>query len=283
MKKELILCIDIGGTHITSAVVDRDAMQLVDRSFCYQPVNSQGSRQAILADWDQAIQQSLASINKPLDAMMIAIPGPFDYTQGICLMDGMHKYQSLLHLDVKSYLAVTYGIPKSAIFFFNDAQAFLLGEIYHQHWFAKRVVGLTLGTGLGSAWYDQRELKDLNYGSASFREGIAEDYISTRGLLGFLAGKSNRSYANVKELVEDEAAAAEQKLAFDFLREALLEFIQAYILPLDPDAIVIGGSIAKAERFFLAQLQAEVPIPIQLASMDEKNIFYGMAASLPNS
>jgi len=275
----LILCVDIGGTHITSACLDKDSMLLIDGSLRHQLVNSQGDEERILSDWDNALSATLDSVEGSIDAMFVSIPGPFDYDNGICLMDGMHKYQSLLHMDIKAYFASHYHISSERIFFFNDAHAFLLGEVYHYGWSKRRIVGLTLGTGLGSALYDDMTPKDLNFGSADFRSGIVEDYISTRGIVRFLAEHTGRTFAHIKQLVDDTNAGKEQDAAFSFLTTALIDFIEMYIVPLNPDIIVLGGSIAKANHLFLKNLQDVIAIPIIVASMDEVNLFYGMAST----
>lgn len=280
MKTDLILCIDIGGTHITTAVIERGTLILIEGSLIHKYVDSQASRDHILRQWNEAIEMSMDSIEQKITTMLVSIPGPFDYKKGICLMDGMHKYQSLMHMDVRHYLSTNFHIPKDDIFFFNDAHAFLLGEVYYHKWVGNRVVGLTLGTGLGSAWYDGMVPKDLNYGSASFRDGITEDYISTRGIIDFLATRTDLKFNNVKELVEARGADDSRKIAFSFLTTALVEFICLYIKPLNPDAIVIGGSIAKAHAFFMEDVRRADTIPIVIASMDEMNLFYGMITAL---
>ena len=280
MKIDLILCIDIGGTHITTAVIESGTLAILQDSLTHRYVDSQASRDHILQQWNEAIEMSIGSIEHDIATMLVSIPGPFDYEKGICLMDGMHKYQSLLHMDVRHYLSTNFYVPKEDIFFFNDAHAFLLGEVYHHKWNGNKVVGLTLGTGLGSAWYDGMAPRDLNYGSASFREGITEDYISTRGIIDFLAARTDKKFNNIKELVEEKEADSSRQVAFSFLATALVEFIQMYITPLNPDVIVIGGSIAKAHTFFIEDVRKATTIPIVIASMDEVNLFYGMITTL---
>jgi len=279
MDSNLILCIDIGGTHITAAVLDRQSMSLHKGALAHEQVDSQGAKENILLEWDRAIAGVLHRAGGKMQAVFVSIPGPFDYEQGICLMDGMHKYQSLLHMDVKSYFADRYSFRPERVFFFNDALAFLLGEVYHYRWRDKTVVGLTLGTGLGSALYSPLELKDLNYGSADFRDGIAEDYISTRGVLDFLSTQTDYRFKNVKEVVHKEGKEKERTAAFTFLTDALLDFIRMYITPLNPDVIVLGGSIAKAHELFLKELEQGQSIPVKIASMDEMNLFLGMAST----
>ena len=277
MTKKRTLCIDIGGTHIAAAVIDEGTISLYNNAQVHAVVDSNAGREAILKQWDDAIAAVLQKCKFAIDNIVISIPGPFDYDNGICLMDGMHKYQSLLHMDVKSWFAHMYSIDVQCIHFYNDAVAFLLGELYFSQLFDKKVVGLTLGTGLGSAFYNSNNAVDLNYGSAKFRDGIAEDYISTRGILDFVEQRYQIKYTNVKAIVDDnlEVVCSE---AFYYLADSLADFIHQYIDKLEPDTIIIGGSIAKANALFLNRLQQKVKIPIKVASMDDFNIFCGMTS-----
>lgn len=277
MTKKRTLCIDIGGTHIAAAVIDEGTISLYNNAQVHAVVDSNAGREAILKQWDDAIAAVLQKCKFAIDNIVISIPGPFDYDNGICLMDGMHKYQSLLHMDVKSWFAHMYGVEVQCIHFYNDAVAFLLGELYFSQLFDKKVVGLTLGTGLGSAFYNSNNAVDLNYGSAKFRDGIAEDYISTRGILDFVEQRYQIKYTNVKAIVDDnlEVVCSE---AFYYLADSLADFIHQYIDKLEPDTIIIGGSIAKANALFLNRLQQKVKIPIKVASMDDFNIFCGMTS-----
>ncbi|TCV12566.1 glucokinase [Sphingobacterium alimentarium] len=276
----LALCLDIGGTHITAAVVKAKDGTFSMFSHVREGVDSMADKDVILRHWEKGIDKVLSELVDPITEIYVSIPGPFDYENGISLMDGMHKYQSILYMDVKSYLSEKYAVPTDCIYFFNDAQAFLLGEVYHYGMYEQKVVGLTLGTGLGSAIFENGKVKDLNYGSAKFRQGIAEDYISTRGIIKYIKTHNHHTFQNVKELVLSDQWKEEKDKAFDFLADALVEFIQTYIIPLNPSCIILGGSIANAHDLFLQQVQSAVIIPLKIASMDEMNICYGMIANV---
>lgn len=271
---------DIGGTHISAAVIDKKEMRLHGDAAADGKVDSQASKDVILKQWEPVIDEVVGKSEGPIQKMLVSIPGPFDYEKGICLMDDMHKYQSLLYMDIRSYLADRYGLSPDSIHFFNDAQAFLLGEVYHHGMEGRKVVGLTLGTGLGSAYYDGETVRDLNYGSAPFRNGIAEDYISTRGILSFLERIAPHDFRNIKQLVVSDDHATEKEMAFDFLSTTLHDFIQQYVLPLQPDDIVLGGSIAKAKDLFLEDTQKNLSIPIRTASFNELNLFFGLTSTI---
>jgi len=275
-----ILCVDIGGTHISSAVIDYDTLAIIDNSYLTDTVDSHADRDTILSQWLALLKRSLQQSKLMVMYMIVSIPGPFDYNRGISLMDGMHKYQALLHVDIKSFFANNLALEKDHIYFINDAQAFLLGEVFHHQLHQDKVIGLTLGTGLGSAFYVHNEVRDLNLGSAQFAQGISEDYISTRGLLSKLNSISTAKVDNIKDLVTSDDLEQEKLEVFSYLVEMLNAFITQHIVPLAPQYLVIGGSIAKSHQLFFNQLQESVTIPLKIASFDECNLFKGLANTI---
>ena len=84
-----------------------------------------------------------------------AVPGPFDYDAGIGRYRDVGKYEALNGVDVRAGLTERLPSPPARITFLNDAQAFGLGE-----WLTgagrpyTRVLAITLGTGVGSAFVD---------------------------------------------------------------------------------------------------------------------------------
>ncbi len=272
-----ILCIDLGGTHCSSALIDKDAECVIDNSYFRGTVDSNGSKPQILTEIAAVINKTVASHSSTPIKMIVACPGPFDYENGISRMDGMNKYQDLLGFNLRDYFSDLVRIPPESVQFYNDAAAFLLGEVYCRKMQNKRVVGLTLGTGLGSSLYYNGRVEDLNYGSAPFYDGIVEDIISTRGMLGHLKNKfGSISVDNVKDLVRTPGLEEQRKEAFDNLGRNLDIFITQYIAPLSPDLIVIGGSIAKAHNHFFESLRSSSKQTLELASFDECNLFLGL-------
>ena len=97
------------------------------------------------------------SIAQPsIAGLGVAVPGPFDYTSGVSEMT--HKLDGLRGVDLRSELCAASGLPDPAIRFLNDAEAFLLGEWWAAQRAATDAVGVTLGTGIGSAFSDEGEI-----------------------------------------------------------------------------------------------------------------------------
>ena len=277
INENITLCIDLGGTHCSSALINCHSEQVIDGSYYRGQVDSNGGKMQIITEIDHVIQKTMMSCSGVPEQMIVSCPGPFDYENGISLMDGMNKYQSLLHFNLKKYLCQITNIQPNSVQFHNDAAALLIGEVFFKNLYQRRVVGLTLGTGLGSSLYDNGRIVDLNFGSAAFVKGIVEDSLSTRGILAHLGQKFGHvPIDNIKDLIENDRLETLRNEAFDFLIHKLITFIKAYIEPLKPDTVVIGGSIAKSHIYFLDKVKASVDVDVQIASFDERNLFLGL-------
>ncbi len=84
--------------------------------------------EVILQSWVKALRPDHKS-SEEIITIGIAMPGPFDYEQGISLMKGMQKYDSLYGMNIRQILAERLGIPGEHITFINDAEAFYAGEL----------------------------------------------------------------------------------------------------------------------------------------------------------
>ncbi|MFQ9762219.1 MAG: hypothetical protein ACLRYE_02830 [Gemmiger formicilis] len=58
----------------------------------------------------------------------LAFPGPFDYKNGICLLQGLDKYDALYGCNLRRAFSEISGLPEQRIQFINDAAAFALGK-----------------------------------------------------------------------------------------------------------------------------------------------------------
>ena len=129
----------------------------------------------------------------------IAMPGPFDYENGISYIKDQNKYEALYGLNIKEQLAKKLEISISDISILNDAACFLQGEVFGGAGQGfKRVMGLTLGTGFGSARSVDGKTDDADLWCSPYREGIAEDYLSTRWFLKQYKEISGKLVKNVK-------------------------------------------------------------------------------------
>jgi glucokinase len=263
MKKAYAVGLDIGGTHITAAVIDIVDMKVVDLSLYKESFDSNKTVDEVMSIWKNAIRTSIENSKvESTTGLAVCMPGPFDYTNGVCWIKGQAKYEQFYGLNVRELfqdkLDLTNDFP---ILFENDAVCFGKGEVFKDtDNLAKKVIAITLGTGLGACFIDkgvsittgdlvpnEGELYDLPY-----KDGIAEDYISVRGLLaGYLAlsGKQLNNGLELYNLAKSGDALAIK--SFENLGEDLAAIVSPWLEKFAADGFIIGGKMGNASEFFL--------------------------------
>ena len=209
------------------------------------------------------------------------MPGPFDYENGICLIKDLHKYESLYGVNVKLFLSENLGLSSKDICFRNDAEGFLAGEVKANNYspFAN-TLGITLGTGLGSAISNSGITKDANFAITPFYNGIAEDYISTRWFVARFLQLTGKLVSDVKDMLLQESYKEIIDQIFDEFTSNLTAFLTPVIMQHEIETIVIGGNIAKTADRFLNKLllnlcKVNEVVNIQLANLGESSAMIG--------
>jgi glucokinase len=257
---------DIGGTHVSACVANVATGELVPESRVGAPVESSGDSAAILSQWCAAAKKALKHCEiKSLTGMGLAMPGPFDYEHGISHISGLGKYESLYGLNVRHLLKEGLGLPSVPIIFRNDAQCFLLGENWHgAATGCRNLIGITLGTGFGSAFMRDGVCVENGPGVPKegwfylvpFGAGIADDYFSTRGLLRSYRVRGGGSIADARELAGRAGSDQLARVVFEEWGGLLADFLAPYVRESAPEKIVIGGNITRAWELFAPSLTA---------------------------
>lgn len=280
MNESIVLGVDIGGSHITSALVDMHEKAIVKGSYQRKAVNAQATSNEVLQTWCEAIQQSFSD-GIVTTKIGIAMPGPFNYQNGISLMKDNNKYAALYGLNIKQLLAEQLNIPVDDISFMNDAGAFIKGEVFagagvgYSH-----AIGLTLGTGLGTARYHNGIGEDADLWCKPFKDGIAEDYISTNWFIKTYFEQTGKQVHGVKELAHVYESDFIVQDIFEQFANNLASFLVSFIQTDHPEVIVIGGNIMNCEALFVpittALLQAQgLNMPIVRARLGEDAAILG--------
>lgn len=283
-EKNIVTGVDIGGTHITACLVDLDELRIIEETETRCYIDSSAAADIIISAWATVIKEANDKYQHAVGRIGIAMPGPFDYEKGVCLIKGLAKYESLYGLNVKEKLAKALGIAADEIRMLNDATAYLAGE--HQFGSGKgsgSVLGITLGTGLGSAWYMQQQMNDGDLYSYPFKEGVAEDYVSARWLINAYHEKTGELLPGVHPI--SERARNNDKIAIELFHSfgrSLAEIIISRFQPVLPERVVLGGNIARSADIFLPACQqvltaAECNVNFVLASLGEAAALTGAA------
>ncbi|MCA5004680.1 ROK family protein [Sphingobacterium bovistauri] len=242
-----ILSCDIGGTHITSAIVDTNEWVILSDTLSRSHINSSSNAKSIFHNWASNIKSCLNKFNIEIQHIGIAMPGPFDYDNGISLMKNQDKYDAIYKLDTTNALIEELG-KQYEIKYINDAAAFLQGEIFAQGLENKdKVLGITLGTGLGSAvWSNGEKAFDADLWKISYKDSIFEESLVTRWFTKRFEQLKGIKENGLKEIIDNHQNSTE----FDQLLTEYSTHLEAFLSYFSElhhcNHFIIGGNIAKA-------------------------------------
>lgn len=278
-KSTYILACDIGGTHITSAIVDCRTWSILSDTIIRAEINSAQNAKTIFQSWASPIKESISRFGQTIDQIGIAMPGPFDYEKGISLMYGQNKYDDLYQMDITAGLRDSLDTPSLEIHYINDAAAFLQGEI-----FATRrqqedcILGITLGTGLGSAvWHQGEKAYDANLWNSSYKDSIFEEYLVTRWFTRRFEELSGLHEKGLKEILNKHAHSAPFQTLMTEYREHLLQFLVFFSEKKQCKSYILGGNIAKAWELINIDNQFSA-FDIRIGLYEEKAALVGAAS-----
>ncbi len=261
MNKNIAIGTDIGGSHISCVAIDLGSGKILKDTLTERPVDNQAQASIIIDTWSGALSSVLKKV--PLENVKgigFAMPGPFDYVKGICYIRGVAKYENLYGLNITDAISRNLGVHDGFLIrFMNDASSFAVGEAWAGSASKfNRSLSITLGTGFGSAFISNRipivdgpEVPKLGcIYHLPFKDGIADDYFSTRGLLSRYKKLTGKELSGVKELAQ--LASADKVVAdlfTDFGDNAGL-FLAPWLKSFRAEILVIGGNISHAYNLF---------------------------------
>lgn len=261
--EKVYLCLDVGGTEIKAAPISESGALL--RPLQHFPARAGENRDVLLAHF-AAIMKEITPENQEITGARLAFPGPFDYPRGICLLQGLAKYDALYGVNLRQELSRCLALPAEEIRFTNDASAFALGEMgFGQARDSEQALFICIGTGCGSAFGVNGALASPGTPGvpasgyvydAPYRDGCIDDYLSRRGLMAL-----TQEHLGVALDGKDLAQRAQQgdepaKMCFlafgQRVQEALLPFLEAF----RPETVCFGGQITRSAGLFLGPMEA---------------------------
>ncbi len=254
MNQNIVVGIDIGGSHITAALVNLETHAIIENSTVRRHVDSKAGVKQIIEEWCAAIADCKACHPDASGKIGIAMPGPFDYENGISLIKGLDKYEALYNLNVKELLAQQLQVTAADIVMMNDASCFLKGEVFAgAARDASKVIGITLGTGLGSATCKNAVVYDGDLYYTPYKDSTAEEYLSSRWFIKRYEELSGITAKNVKVIGENVVSEPLAGQVFKEFGNNLGEVLAAYIKKHNTQTVVIGGNIINAWDLFIAE------------------------------
>src|SRR4051795_1053457 len=248
--------LEVGGTHVTAALVEPQGWRVAQVT--RYELDAEATADALLERFWRAGNALRAPAGS---AWGVAMPDPFDYSTGVALFEGVGKFGALRGVDVGGALR---GRLRGSFHFVNDADAFLLGE-----WAAgaaartRRCAGITLGTGVGSAWLVDGEVVDPGRppGGRLHRLDIGgrplEDVVSRRAIRRAYAEAGGDPHADVKEIAAAaRAGEGTARRVLDAAMTALGRVVGRCVNGFRADVLVVGGSMAASWDLFAPAFRA---------------------------
>jgi len=243
-----VIGVDLGATNIRAGLVENAA--IVKTAKLAVPCNTDDA-QAVTDVLIQSIEQVIVPDTKGIG---LGVPGLVDRKKGI-LYD-IQNIPSWKTVHLKNILENYFNIP---VFLNNDSNCFAVGErLFGQGRHSENFVGITLGTGLGAGIINNGKLfNDANCGSGEFGnipylDGIYEDYCS---------GKFFKTFYNVsgdelaQQAIKGDPIAIE---AYEKFGMHLGNVIKTIMFAVDPELIILGGSISKSGSLYEKSMWTEI-------------------------
>ena len=231
--------VDLGGTNVRCGLVEDEKII----NLLAKPINSSGTEIEVLNDIFLLLDDLVAD---DIEGIGIGVPSVVDVENGIVY--DVYNIPSWKSVPIKTILEKRYNKP---VYVNNDANCFALGEKYFGK--AKKynnIVGLIIGTGLGAGiiingkLYNGTNCGAGEFGMIPFKDDILEHYCSGY----FFKKKYDITGEELYNL-----AVSKDEFALNVFREYgknLGEGIKIILYAIDPEIIVMGGSVSKSFKYF---------------------------------
>jgi glucokinase len=234
-----ILGVDLGGTNVRAGIVkDNRLAQVVSAS-----INGQGSQKEVL---EQVCGVIDPLVHRGLKGIGVGVPSVVDLKRGIIY--DVVNIPSWKRVPLKDFLEKRYRLP---VYINNDANCFAVGEKYFgQARKYDNAVGLIVGTGLGAGvitngkLYSGANCGAGEFGMISYLDHNHEYYASGQFFKNVYQTSGRELYGRAK------AGDAEALRIFAEFGRHLGEAIKTILYAVDPDIIVLGGSVSQSYTFF---------------------------------
>ena len=249
----LVVGVDVGGTNIRAGLVNHFG-ELVGKSFSI-PTNGNDRTDAVFARIKESISNILEvsrMYSKDVRGIGMGVTGPLDNRKGLILE--CPQLPTLHNFPLRQKIRDAFHLPVQMN---NDANAMILGEsIWGSGKGHPLVLGFTLGTGLGCAFVTDQRLHPGRFELSGeiwpspYKDVTIEDYVSGRGISAMYQAYTGsiKSALEIGRLADDN-----DSVALDVWRDfgEALGFAMAWTINLlDPDIVVLGGSISNSFHLF---------------------------------
>jgi glucokinase len=239
MFSRSVIGVDLGGTKIGIGRIDANNIM----NYYTVNVSSQDREEKVLHELINSIDKVF---NEDIAGIGIGVPSLVDVEKGIVY--DVQNIPSWKEVHLKEILEAQFHRP---VYVNNDANCFAVGEKYFGKGKKfKNMVGLIVGTGLGAGIIINNHLySGFNcgageFGSIPYRDQIYEYYCS---------GQFFKNVYNINGETLFNRAEYGDSAALEIFAEFgahLGNAILSILFTIDPEAIILGGSVSRALPFF---------------------------------
>ncbi len=234
-----ILGIDIGGTNMRVGFIENNELVKIESS----RIIKNGSKEEVV---DLLITLIEKFNGRTIEGIGIGVPSVVDVENGIVY--DVQNIPSWDEVPLKKILEEKFNVP---VFINNDANCFAVGEKYFGKGKGyKNIVGLITGTGLGAGLIINYHLYSGNncgageFGMIPFKDKNYEYYCCGQFF-------QNEFGLSGEELFSRASSSDEEALKiFSQFGENLGEAIKLIMYSIDPEIIILGGSVSKSFQFY---------------------------------
>jgi glucokinase len=239
MNREAVIGIDLGGTKVRIGRVEQGRIV----RHISAAVSGQGSEEQVIREVIEAVERVFDS---DVVGIGVGVPSVVDVEKGVAY--DVQNIPSWKEVPVKKILEKRFGRP---VYVNNDANCFAVGEKYFGLGKPFRhLVGLIIGTGLGAGiiindrLYSGPNCGAGEFGMIPYKESILEQYCSGQYFTKEFEVRGEEVHARA-ERGDREGLAIFERFG-GFLGDAMM----IIMLAVDPEAIILGGSVSRSFRFF---------------------------------
>jgi glucokinase len=239
MNRNHIIGIDLGGTNVRGGLMNGTKLN----GLVSTPINAQGKSEEVL---EELFSFTDRLINPSVTAIGIGVPGLVNIAEGIVF--DVINIPSWTEIPLRKRMEDRYHVP---VLINNDANCFALGEYYFgQGKGSVSMVGLTIGTGLGSGLILNKKLySGRNCGAGEF--GMI-DYLD-QCVEYYASGSFFKNVYDADGEAVFQQAQAGEKDALKIYAELGIHLgnaIKMILYALDIELIILGGSVSQAFPYF---------------------------------
>lgn len=303
MKNKVYIGVDFGGTKILTGVISQEGKVLGEP--IKVPTQATEESENIYKRVTDSIKKIIHEINPgqfEIGGIGLGVTGPISIREGIILE--CPQLPTMNFYPLREKIEREFSLP---VYMNNDANCLIYGEaLFGSGAGFNNIVGFTLGTGIGCAIVMNKKILNGSTDSAAeiwpspYQNGTIEDFVSGSGV----SRMYKKIYENTERDLKTEKSSKEiALLAEEGNTDALktwkefgkhLSVAVAWSINLiDPEIVILGGSISNAFTYFSSSMEENLrehicPTPAEktrvvYATLGSNAGFIGAAAlAIPN-